>query len=479
MERKIIGRKSHLKTISEIMSNGQSSMVAVTGRRRVGKTFLIDQAMKRDMVFRMTGIQNGSMKEQLYNFIEKLKECTGAPFLATPKNWQEAFMILKKYLASLPPEKIKVIFFDELPWIHTARSGFLEKLAHLWNDYLSKNGNFKIIICGSASSWINEKVIMATGGLHNRVTHILKIEPFDLSEVKLFLKNKGIRLSHQDLTRIYMVMGGIPYYLEHLRRGESAAVAIERMCFHSGGLLRQEYKYLFRALFQGASDHESIVKSLAGSRGGITRDEIIKKSGVKAGGPYSRAMEDLILSGFVSEENLFGRKKRGSLYRLTDEYSIFYNRFIKPNNKYVKGMWQQLSSSQVFKIWSGYAFEALCFKHIDAIKKVMGISAVYTEISSMRVPGNKDQKGFQIDLIIDRKDETINLCEIKYYGGPFKITKSYALQLIERRQQFIEYTGTRKQVFITFITNYGIAENEYSTEVVDAHISLSDLLQEV
>jgi hypothetical protein len=186
-----------------------------------------------------------------------------------------------------------------------------------------------------------------------------------------------------------------------------------------------------------------------------------------------------MISGFVSEENLYGRKKRGSLYRLTDEYSIFYHRFIKPNSKYIKGMWQQLSVSQSYKIWTGYAFESICFKHIDALKSAMGISAVYTEISSMRVVGDKERKGFQVDLIIDRKDDTINLCEVKYYNGPFKITKAYAKQLIYRRQQFIEHTGTRKQVFITFITNYGLNENEYSREVVDSHVELSEILEQI
>jgi hypothetical protein len=454
-------------------------MVAVTGRRRVGKTFLIDQSLHKYMVFRMTGIQNGTMGEQLYHFNEKLKEFSGAPFLSVPLNWQEAFSILKRYLESLPHTDKKVIFFDEVPWIHTPRSGFLEKFAHFWNDFISKERNYTVILCGSASSWINSKVIMATGGLHNRITDVISLEPFSLAETRAFLHSKSISISEQALTKLYMVMGGVPYYLEQIRKGESAAVAIERICFQPTGLLRNEYNYLFKALFVNAGDHESIVRVLAQSPGGITREEIIKKSGVLAGGPYNRAMEELMMSGFVSEENPYGRKKRGSLYRLTDEYSIFYNRFIRPNKKYIKGMWQQLSVSQSYKIWSGYAFESICFKHIDAIKRVLGIGAVYTELSSMRVPGDDTRKGFQIDLIIDRKDDTINLCEVKYYSGPFKITKSYANQLIVRRQQFIEHTGTRKQVFITFITNYGISENQYSREVVDAHISLAEILDEV
>lgn len=476
---KIIGRIAQLDTIKEVLLQSKSSMIAVTGRRRVGKTFLINQSLKSHMVFRMTGIQNGTMHEQLVNFNEKLKEYSGAPFLSIPSNWQDAFSILKKFLESLPISDKKVLFFDEVPWIHTARSGFLEKLAHLWNDYMSKEENYVVVLCGSATSWINKNVIMAKGGLHNRITHVLKVDPFTLTETRFFLKSKGIRLSDQDLSRIYMAMGGVPYYLEHIKKGESATVAIERLCFETTGLLRNEYNYLYKALFTNANDHESIVKVLAKSQGGISREEVIKRSGVQPGGPYNRAMDDLMISGFVSEENLYGRKKRGSLYRLTDEYSIFYHRFIKPNSKYIKGMWQQLSTSQSYKIWTGYAFESICFKHIDALKSALGIGAVYTEISSMRVIGNTERKGFQVDLIIDRKDDTINLCEVKYYNGPFKITKAYAKQLIERRQQFIEHTGTRKQVFITFITNYGLVENEYFREVVDVHITLEEIMKAI
>ncbi|NNF34498.1 MAG: AAA family ATPase, partial [Saprospiraceae bacterium] len=286
---KIIGRNAQLGTLKEILDHSNSSMIAVTGRRRVGKTFLIDQSLKSHMKFRMTGIQNGSMNEQLVNFNEKLKEFSGAPFLSTPSNWQEAFTILKRFLESLPASNKKVIFFDEVPWIHTARSGFLEKLAHLWNDYFSKEENYIVVLCGSATSWINKNVIMAKGGLHNRITHVLKVDPFTLSETRLFLNSKGIRLSDQDLSRIYMAMGGVPYYLEHIKKGESATVAIERICFEPIGLLRNEYNYLYKALFTNANDHESIVKVLAKSQGGISREEIIKRSGVQSGGPYNRA----------------------------------------------------------------------------------------------------------------------------------------------------------------------------------------------
>ncbi len=475
----IVGRKEQLKTIDEVLQSDRSAMMAVTGRRRVGKTFLVDQAFKDQICFRMTGIQNGSMKEQLFHFSEKLREYSQSPISIQATNWQEAMMLLKQYLKSLNLKRKKVIFFDEVPWIHTARSGFLEKLAHLWNDFLSKEKNFILVLCGSATSWLQRRIINATGGLHNRITHVLRLQPFTLGETKIFLKKRGIKLSDQDLTRVYMAMGGVPLYLEHIRKGESATVAIERLCFKEEGILRNEYDHLYKALFSNAQDHEAIVQSLARSTGGITREEIIKRSGVQAGGPYNRVIEDLILSGFVSEENLFGRKKRGSLYRLTDEYSIFYHRFIKPNKKYINGMWQQLANSQSYKIWSGYAFESICFKHIDALKNAMGIGAVYTEISSLRLIGDNNRSGFQIDLIIDRKDDTINLCEVKYYSGPFKITKSYAAQLVNRRQQFIDHTGTRKQVFVTFITNYGLIENEYSREVVDSHIGLEEILEEI
>ena len=474
----MIGRKQEIKKINLLLTSTRSEFLAVTGRRRVGKTFLVDTLLQEQYCFSMTGIQNGNTSTQLVNFGIKLSEYNSTPNPISPKNWQTAFLQLKNYLKTLPKKKKQVIFIDELPWVATARSGFIQMLAHFWNDYLSKQPHFILVICGSATSWITKKIINDPGGLHNRVTEIIHLYPFSISETYAFLKSKGLRYSFQETAKIYMTLGGIPFYLENLRKGESFAVAIERTCFSPTGLLRNEYNNLYQALFNNAEIHQAIVAALADYPNGATHAEILKKAGLKTSGSYQRAIQELLLSDFIIEAVPFGKKKRGTFFRLIDEYSIFYHRFIKPNKKYTSGMWQQLSSGQSYKIWAGYAFESLCHKHIDPIKKALGISMVYTEISSLRISGTSKKEGFQIDLIIDRKDESINLCEIKFHAGEFSIDKKYYKELIQKRQRFIDFTKTKKQVFLTFITNRGVAENMYASEIVDAEVMLEDMITE-
>lgn len=471
----MIGRAEHRRQLEDILKSNRAHFVAVTGRRRVGKTHLIEQMFGQAICFRLTGIQSGSLEVQLRNFGQKLAEHAQMPLIPNFYNWQEALVGLKVYLSGRPNSQKQVIFIDELPWVVTPKSGFLELLAHLWNDYLSKENHFILVICGSASSWITQKILRNKGGLHNRLTAMITLEPFNLKETEEFLNAKGLHFTRTSLVQLYMVMGGIPYYLEHVRKGESVAAVIDRLCFSEGGLLISEYQNLYKALFKPANDHEAVVDVLAKSRNGLTREELILQSGVKSGGPYQRVMEDLLLTGFVREEIPFGRKKRGSVYRLADEYSLFYHRFIKLYRKNTPKQWLQLAVAQSYKIWSGYAFENLCLKNVPRIKAALGIRGVYTEASNLYVVGNENTQGFQIDLLIDRKDDAINLVEIKYYSGPFSIDKKYAEELRQKIAAFRTYTGTRKQIFLTMLTNEKILENAYSRELVDAQLTLEDL----
>ncbi len=474
----MVGRHDHIREMRSLLNSSQAEFLVVTGRRRVGKTYLIDNVYEDNLAFQMTGIQNGNLSTQLLNFSQKLAEYSGAPYVSPAANWQEAFIQLKQYLQTLNKNKSHVIFMDELPWIYTIRSGFLQLLAHFWNDYLSKQKNFTLVICGSATSWIINKITNDKKGLHNRVTHSIHLQPFNLSEVQEYLVSRKIKLTRQNIAQIYMIMGGIPYYLKDIKKGESVPVMIERMCFRDGGLLKREYENLYHALFDNPQNHEAIVAVLSKSKDGLTRSQIIQKAKLKAGGPYTRAMEELMQSGFVIEEQPFNKKKRGSIYKINDEYSVFYHKFIKKNKKYIKGMWQQQSASQSYKIWCGYAFEMLCKKHIDSIKQSLGIASIYTEVSSLRVSSdNSHDERFQIDLIIDRKDATINLCEIKYHATSYKIDKAYASKLTWRQQRFREYTKTKKTIFNTLITNQGIVDNAYAMEVVDSTVELDALFE--
>lgn len=474
----LVGRKKQLKTVDLILKSKKSEFIAVIGRRRVGKTYFIDAAFEKNICFRLTGIQDGSMTEQLTNFAIKLAEHMDNPFVpAPPENWQQAFHQLKAYLSSLNKTNKRVIFIDELPWAVTPRSGFLKMLAHFWNDYLSKEKHFILVICGSATAWITNNIINDTGGLHNRVSHTIRLEPFDLVETKAFLLNRKIVLPDQEVVKLFMAMGGIPYYLENIQKGETAATAIERMCFHPDGILKREYNNLYRALFYNYRDHENIVKTLAKSQQGLTREALIIKSNVADGGTFNRTMDDLILSNFVAEYKPFNKKKRGSIYRLADEYSIFYHRFIQPNKNYSKGMWLQLANGQAYKIWTGYAFESLCFKHIDRLKQALGIAAVYTQISSYQLKSDKNQKGFQIDLVIQRNDNAIHLCEVKYYSGNYTVDRTYAERLNERKKLFKAATGTNAALFTTLIVNNELTDNNHAQHSVDVIVTLNEMMK--
>jgi uncharacterized protein len=473
----MIGRKKDIEKINQLLYSDRSEFLAVTGRRRIGKTYLVDTLLQKHYCFSMTGIQNGNLTAQLVNFGVKLMEYNGSAEPKIPKNWQQAFLQLKTHLKTLEKGRKHVIFIDELPWMATPKSGFIQMLAHFWNDYLSKEPHFLLVICGSATSWISQKIINDAGGLHNRITENIHLYPFTLAETQAFLQHKGLQFTQQEVAKIYMTLGGVPFYLENLRKGESYATAIERICFSPNGILHNEYSNLFQALFNNPEVHIQILTALSSKQYGMSHTEIMQIMGLKQPtGSYQRAIDDLLVSDFIVETTAFGKKKRGSIYRLVDEFTIFYHRFMKPNRKYTQGLWQQLAETQVYKIWTGYAFETLCHKHIDAIKRSLGIASVYTEIFSIGVSPSDATEGFQIDLLIDRKDNCINLCEIKFYNGVFTITKEEYEKMLTLRQRFIDHTGTKKQVFLTYITNHGVAPNVYAREIVDAEVRLDDLL---
>ncbi len=472
----MIGRKAQHKIIQDTLTANKSAFVAFTGRRRVGKTYLIDQAYGHAICLRFTGIQNANTKTQIINVAQKIIEKSGNNVFVMPKNWQEVFIMLRNYLKTLSKNKKQVIFIDELPWVCTPKSGFLQLLAHLWNDYLSKEKHFILVICGSATSWITQKVFNDKGGLHNRVTQIIHLQPFTLAECKLFFESKKINLTNKAITDLYMTMGGNPFYLENVKKGESANKAIERMCFTETGILKNEYQNLYKALFENANNHEAIVQTLALSKNGMSQADLLTISKVTKGGPFNRAITDLLLSGFVVEAQPYGKLKRGLVYRLVDEFSIFYHRFIKPNKKSAATIWQTIAVSQSYKIWKGFAFESLCLKHIPEIKTALGIKNVYTQVSSFSQKKIAHQDGFQIDVVIDRKDDAINLCECKYYEAPFEIDKKYAQTLVVRRAQFRETTKTKKTIFNTLITNQPMKQNAYSLDSIDVQLTIDDLL---
>jgi AAA+ ATPase superfamily predicted ATPase len=476
MDTTLIGRKEEKQILEDALASSESEMVAVIGRRRVGKTFLIKKTYQDQIIFEITGLQNAPVKRQIAHFSFTLsQQSQGSAPQKEPNNWLEAFQQLVLYLNTLPKTGKKVVFFDELPWLATAKSGFLTGLGFFWNSWAVQQ-NIVVVICGSAASWMIQKVINDTGELYNRVTKRIFLQPFSLSETEKYLKSRHINFNRYQITQIYMAMGGIPHYLKDIKAEKSAIQNIDQICFSQNGPLRSEFQRLFSSLFSNSERHIAVVRVLATTRQGLTRKKLITKAKLTEGGNSSRVFEELEQSGFITSYYPFEKRKKDKLYRLTDEYSLFYLNFIE--DKTDEGnLWQHLSQTQPFKTWSGYAYESICLKHIPQIKKALGISGVYSLSSSFYKKGTAEEKGAQIDLLIDRKDEVINICEIKFYNTQLSLTNAQADGLREKLRIFRESTRTHKYLMPILITTFGLKHNQHSLGLIEKVITLDDLFE--
>jgi AAA+ ATPase superfamily predicted ATPase len=470
----LIGRKKEIKTLGNVLQSDKAEMIAVLGRRRVGKTFLVREIYNDRILFEQTGVRNATNEEQLRTFTNSLRLLTDTQ-VETPKDWLDAFFLLRKVLTPLlNKEKKQVIFFDELSWLATPGSKFLDFLGHFWNDWASRQ-NLVVVLCGSASSWIIQKVINDKGGLHNRVTKYLRLQPFTLAETEEYLQSKQINFTRYQIIQIYMAFGGIPLYLEAIEREKSALQNINEICFSETGLLRHEFERLYPALFDNADNHIAVIRALAKKRKGLSRSEIISEAKVPNGSSTTKVLEELEQSDFIMAYNPFGKKKKDKIYRLTDEYSLFYLRFIENSSYKGEGTFMQLSQRQEFKIWSGYAYEGICMKHVSQIKKALGVGGVYTTTYSYLKKATENEKGLQIDMLLERADHVINLFEIKFYNTEFVLNKEYAERLRERQLAFTRLSKTRYQVLTCMITTFGIKENQHSLGLVNNALTLEDL----
>jgi len=470
---KLIGRKQEIKILKNALTSNHSELIAIYGRRRVGKTFLINKIYEKNIFFSFSGLNNATLTLQLQNFNILLSK--KGENIKQAKNWLEAFYQLQEYIEKLKSKKKKVIFIDEFPWLDSRKSFFLTAFDNFWNNFASRRDDLVIVICGSAASYMIKNIIKSKGGLHNRITEKIHLKPFNLHETELLLKSNKVTLSRYDILQLYMVMGGIPHYLERISPGESVPTIVDKLCFVKDGFLRTEFDNIFFSLFENASNHIAIIKTLSTVKRGISRPGIIEKSNLKSGGTITKTLYELAESGFIeSYMPIYGVKNR--LFRLSDEYTIFYLKFIK-NSKIDSGnIWQNIFNQNSYKIWSGFSFETVCMKHIKQLKKGLGISGIQANTGSWIERNNK--QGAQIDLLIDRADNVINLCEIKFYNSEFKISKSYADALSSKVNVFKEKTKTTKNIFTTIITTYGISKNKYSLQHIQNELTMNDLFNE-
>lgn len=470
MKSAIVGRQKEQAILKSLKESDKSEFVALYGRRRVGKTFLVREFFADGFTFQFSGLANATTKEQLLHFNMTLKR-QASQDIRLPKNWLEAFEQLINFIEVSKHEK-KIIFLDELPWLDTPRSNFIQALEHFWNGWASARHDILLIVCGSATSWMIDKLINNHGGLHNRITYKILLEPFTLNECEAYFESMNMGYNRYQTAECYMVMGGIPFYLSMLQKGLSVSQNIDRLFFEENAQLRNEFTNLYAALFRHSEDYIKVVEAMSKKNKGVSRDEILKACKMTSSGGLTLILKNLESCGFIRSYTAFGKQERDKLYQLMDFYTLFYFKYIKANKYNDEHFWTNSLDTPQHNAWAGYSFEMLCLHHIKQMKSALGISGVQTLVSTWR--SKTSEKGAQIDLVIDRKDQTINLCEMKFSSQTYPISKREEELLQSRKLAFMTETKTRKAVHLTMVTTFGIQSNMHSDRI-QSEVTLEDL----
>jgi len=477
----MIGREKEIKELNRLYTSNRAELVAVYGRIRVGKTYLIDNVFKGKITFMHAGLSplekrksTTLLKDQLHHFYESLL-LYGAEVESCPENWLDAFFLLEKFLMSCDSGERQVVFFDELPWMDTPKSGFITAFEGFWNNWACHRSNLMVIVCGSATSWITNNLINNHGGLYGRVTKEIKLSPFTLAECEEFFKSQNVLLSRYDIVQSYMIVGGIPFYLSCFTPGLSLSQNIDEIFFNRTAPLRNEFDRLFSSVFTNPDAMKSIVKVLSTKNIGFTREELAEKLKIASGGTFTKNLNALIESDFVTKYIPYAAKKKDALYKLVDPFCLFYIKFIDNKNAFSEHFWTERTVSQPIAVWRGFAFENVCFNHISQIKAALGITGVRTEQYAWSKKTDDDE-GTQIDLLIVRSDNVVNMCELKFYGNDFSVSKNYDKRLRTRQSILADEIPKKTVIHSTLITTFGLTYNEYSSDFVNV-ITMDDLFR--
>lgn len=470
----MIGRESEISVLKEAFNSGRSEFIAIYGRRRVGKTYLVRETLGNKFSFSYSGIADVSAKVQLQNFHNALS-LHGYTKSRVPSNWIDAFYDLSCYLSSLPEGK-KVVFLDELPWMDGPKSSFLPAFENFWNGWASARKDILLIICGSATSWIVKKIFHNKGGLHNRLSDRIYLKPFTLRECEKYAQSEKLGMSRQIVLEAYMVFGGVPYYWSMLKRGMSLSQNINSLFFSRDANLKDEFKELYSSLFKNPEPYMAIITALGKKRTGMTRDEIIKEASLPDTGRIKTYLDDLESCGFIRRYNQLGAKIKNTVFQLIDNFTLFHFKFLSDKAINDEGYWSKIQNSPIFYNWSGYAFERVCLLHSNLIKRALGIEGVLTSEYSWRTPPKDGMSGAEIDLLIDRNDKAINIIEMKYVKAKFTIDGKYMDVLLNTVSRLRDVTKTSKSIFLTMLTSGGLSANGYSQEI-DKSFDMSILFE--
>ena len=469
----IYGRDKELNILHQTLMDDQSHFIAVYGRRRIGKTYLIREAFNYRFTFSHAGIANGNLSEQLFGFEASIKDGGGQPS-AKVTNWLKAFEDLKDLIRN-SSEKKKVIFIDELSWMDTQNCDLLKALESFWNGWASGRKDIVLIVCASATSWMLSKVVHNKGGLYNRLTGQIHLHEFSLGECEEFTKSKNIVLGRDQILQYYMIFGGVPYYWDFIQKGESLSQNIDRILFERDAPLRDEFEYLYASIFKNPTTYIRIIETLSKKKVGMTREELIRESGLHNSGDLSTKLAELENCDFIRKYSAYGMNKKNAVYQLVDFFTLFYYRFIEKQSR-DEHFWSELSNTSEGANWMGLAFERVCLSHIRQIKQKLGIAGVQTNVNSWYCNNDADKgiHGSQIDLLIVRKDQVINLCEMKYSNAAYSLTKKDEEAIKTRISDLKLSTKTKYAIFPTLVTTDGMVENIHSG-IIQSVVTLDDL----
>lgn len=471
----IIGRNAEIELLNKMLHDDKSHFVAVYGRRRIGKTYLIREAFNYRFTFQHSGLSEGSMNEQLFAFDSSLKDA-GINIKKKSKNWLEAFDKLKEIIRN-SNEKRKIIFIDELSWMDTPKSDLMVALENFWNGFASARKDIVLIVCASATSWMLSKVVHNKGGLYNRLTQQIHLQAFCLRECEEYIQSEGLALNREQILQYYMIFGGVPYYWGFIKKGLSLAQNIDNTLFVKNAPLRDEFKYMYASVFKNPETYIKIIETLGTKKVGLTREELIKLTGLSNSGDLTGKLEELESCGFIRKYYAFGMKKKNAVYQLIDCFTLFHFKFLQdePTDEH---FWTNQINTPAVNTWMGLAFERVCMQHVAQIKNKLGISGVLTEINSWYCKADPDRGvfGSQIDMLITRKDQVINLCEMKYSGSEYTITEKVDKSIRNKINDLRVLTNTKYAIYPTIITTYGLVNNSYS-DSIQSVITLDDLFQ--
>ena len=463
----LIGRKQETQELENLYNSNKPEFVAIYGRRRVGKTFLIKELFQDRMTFYHSGLspfdkkRKIGVKDQLEAFYSSLTEC-GMSEDHCPNSWSEAFLMLGRFLDNINDGSRQLIFIDELPWMDTPRSKFMVAFEHFWNSWGAWRNHVMLIVCGSATSWMLDNLINNKGGLYDRLTWQIKLSPFTLCECKAFFEAKNIPMSDYDLVEAYMILGGIPYYMNYFQKGKSLAQNIDNLFFAQNAKLNMEFDRLFGSLFAQPEEFKAVVRQLAKRHTGYTREELAKQLGISTGGSFSKTLEALVASDFITSYNPFGKSKKELRYKLTDSYCQFHLNFIDGQTITDNAYWQHNQNKPHLNAWRGFTFEQVCFSHVSQIKRALGVENVVSSESAWIVRGDENKKGAQIDMLIVRDDRVVNLCEMKFLSKEYEPQADDEMKLRARIATLQEHLSPKQTIHLTLVTTVGLTHNAHS-----------------